>query len=73
MGAGRADLLHGREEEWRMRDDAERRETEDACGVDDPLYRRTSFCPNCRQTLERRRCKALCTRCGYFDSCSDLL
>ena len=56
-----------------MRDHTEGLVGEDACGIDDPLYRRTSFCPNCRQTLELRRCKAICTRCGYFDSCSDLL
>jgi len=46
------------------------------CGgddVDDPLYRRTSICPNCHHRLEARRCKAVCMRCGYFDSCADLL
>jgi hypothetical protein len=46
------------------------------CGgddVDDPLYRRTSVCPNCHHRLEARRCKAVCVRCGYFDSCADLL
>ena len=41
--------------------------------VDDPHYRRTSVCPNCHRRLETRRCKALCVRCGYFDSCADLL
>jgi hypothetical protein len=56
-----------------MGDDTAQREPAATCDIDDPLYRRTSFCPNCRQTLEMRRCKAICTRCGYFDSCSDLL
>jgi hypothetical protein len=56
-----------------MKDEAARSASADTRDRDDPLYRRTSFCPNCRQTLELRRCKAICTRCGYFDSCSDLL
>ena len=41
--------------------------------VDDPTYLRTTVCPNCHRRLEARRCKAVCPRCGYFDSCSDLL
>lgn len=41
--------------------------------VDDPLYLRTAVCPNCQRRLEARKCKAICPRCGYFDSCSDLL
>jgi hypothetical protein len=56
-----------------MKNETARLARADACDTDDPLYRRTSVCPNCRQTLELRRCKAICTRCGYFDSCSDLL
>jgi hypothetical protein len=29
-------------------------------------------CPNCSAPLEGRTCKLRCTRCGYFESCSDL-
>ncbi len=28
-------------------------------------------CINCGQILEERQCKARCTRCGYFEDCSD--
>lgn len=28
-------------------------------------------CPNCSAWLEERKCKLLCTRCGYYMSCAD--
>lgn len=29
-------------------------------------------CPNCSGRLRGQTCKLRCTRCGYFESCSDL-
>ncbi len=29
-------------------------------------------CLNCSQQMEGLKCKIRCTRCGYFESCSDL-
>jgi hypothetical protein len=29
------------------------------------------YCPVCSQHLEPRRCKLICTQCGYFMSCAD--
>ncbi|MBS3083895.1 hypothetical protein J4423_03760 [Candidatus Pacearchaeota archaeon] len=34
----------------------------------DPNY----VCESCGFTLEERKCKLMCKRCGYFRSCSDL-
>jgi hypothetical protein len=28
-------------------------------------------CLNCGSTMEERKCKLICTGCGYFMSCSD--
>jgi len=29
------------------------------------------FCPVCSQRLESRRCKLICSVCGYYMSCAD--
>jgi len=29
------------------------------------------FCPVCSQRLESRRCKLVCSVCGYYMSCAD--
>jgi hypothetical protein len=30
-------------------------------------------CLNCGSTMKERKCKLICTGCGYFMSCSDYL
>lgn len=30
-------------------------------------------CPSCSATMIDRKCKRLCLRCGYFESCADLI
>ena len=30
-------------------------------------------CPSCGSMLESRKCKQFCARCGYFESCADLI
>lgn len=30
-----------------------------------------NFCPVCSAKLESHRCKMVCSRCGYFMSCSE--
>ena len=34
---------------------------------DDP----SRYCPVCSQRLESRRCKLICSVCGYYMSCAD--
>jgi hypothetical protein len=29
------------------------------------------YCPVCSQRLESRRCKLICSQCGYYMSCAD--
>ncbi len=36
-------------------------------GNEDP----SRYCPVCSQRLESRRCKLICTVCGYYMSCAD--
>ncbi len=31
----------------------------------------SEYCPACSVPLEPRLCKLICTRCGYYMSCSD--
>ncbi len=31
----------------------------------------SSYCPVCSQRLESRRCKLICSVCGYYMSCAD--
>jgi hypothetical protein len=40
---------------------------EQAARSEDP----SRFCPVCSQRLESRRCKLICSVCGYYMSCSD--
>lgn len=30
-------------------------------------------CPSCSAAMTSRKCKLLCERCGYFESCADLI
>jgi len=31
------------------------------------------YCPVCSQRLESRRCKLICSQCGYYMSCADYI
>jgi len=31
----------------------------------------SQYCPACSQRLESRRCKLICSGCGYYMSCTD--
>ena len=31
----------------------------------------STYCPVCSQRLESRRCKLVCSACGYYMSCAD--
>jgi len=40
----------------------------------DPVARTedpSRYCPVCSQRLESRRCKLICSVCGYYMSCAD--
>ncbi len=30
-------------------------------------------CPSCSAGMTGRKCKLICERCGYFESCADLI
>jgi len=36
-----------------------------------PYEHASHYCPVCSQRLESRRCKLICTVCGYYMSCAD--
>jgi hypothetical protein len=36
-----------------------------------PAEQPISFCPVCSERLEPKRCKLVCSKCGYYLSCSD--
>ena len=40
-------------------------------GADELEYLRC--CPGCGLQMNEDRCKRRCPRCGYFESCADLL
>jgi hypothetical protein len=32
-----------------------------------------AYCPNCGARLQLLKCKARCSRCGFFQDCSDTI
>lgn len=36
-----------------------------------PYEHASCYCPVCSRRLESRRCKLICTVCGYYMSCAD--
>jgi len=55
------------EEGWLSEKDRSREEKEEAPAARDA----SQYCPSCSAPLEAHKCKLICTRCGYFMSCSD--
>jgi hypothetical protein len=36
-----------------------------------PVDHHCQICPTCSHRLTSRRCKLICTHCGYYMSCAD--
>lgn len=53
------------------RDEHEHEAVETRDGPDPDPATAGFLCPNGCGPMLRRRCKLSCTRCGYYDSCSD--
>lgn len=54
-----------------MKNDAPQTASPQAADSQMALEFANQFCPVCSTRLESRRCKMICTRCGYFMSCSE--